>query len=192
MVFYRKTTIAVAPRSRLDLEQTAEEYLGILSPESLERPVALDVSRMMDRLEEELGIVFGVDDLPVGDEGYTDPERREIIVDTQAYRAMLAGNGRARHTCVHEVGHIPHIPQITSVIRDGGPQLARRLDVEAPIYCCPEWQADGVAGAMLMPRATTPAVFRAGGLQAVANTFQVSRAAARTRVNVLSKLRLLP
>jgi hypothetical protein len=143
---------------------------------------------MMDRLEDHYGIGFSVQDLDLGEEGHTDPIAREIVVDTEVYTDMLAGKGRARFTCTHEVGHLPHLRQAKDIIRDGGPRLARRLNVDVPIFRDPEWQADGIAAGLLMPRSTVPLVYSRGGVAAVRDCYQVSTAAAVARVNVLRGL----
>ena len=104
---------------------------------------------------------------------------------------MLAGNGRARHTCCHEAGHIPHIGQANAIIRDGGPKLARRLNVSVPVYMDPEWQADAIAGALLMPRSTVPEIYGRGGVEAVSDFYQVSYRSAEVRVSVLRGLHVL-
>lgn len=187
----RKTAFVVSPKSRISIELSAERYLELLYPENLRTPTQLDVRRMMDRLEDEFEVGFGVADLPEGEEGYTDPATREIIIDTKVYRAMLAGDGRSRLTCAHEVGHIPHISQVNSVIRDGGPRLARHQNISAPVYCDAEWQANCFASSLLMPRATTPQVYRRGGEAAVMESFGVSFSAASVRITTLRKQGLI-
>src|SRR5688572_16853187 len=124
---------------RIELELLAERYLRDLYPDNLVRPTVLDVRRLMDKLEDYFQVDFAVEDLAPGEEGYTDPLERKVVVDTKVYKGMLAGKGRPRHTCCHEVGHICHIGQFNQIIRDGGPDLARRLDVTTPIFRCPEW-----------------------------------------------------
>lgn len=187
----RKTAFVVSPKSRIALEQMAEEFLGRMYPENLRRPIQLDVANMMDRLEDEYDIVFGVADLPEGDEGYTDPATREIIIDTSVYCAMCSGDGRSRLTCAHEVGHIPHIPQVNSVIRDGGPRLARHQNISAPVYRDAEWQANCFASSLLMPRPTAPSVYRSGGHEALMEIFGVSYSAADVRISTLLKQGLI-
>lgn len=183
-----RAAFAALPKSRLDMEMLAEKYIAMIYPANLISPTRLDVLDMMDRLEKHLGVVFGVQDLGLFEEGYTDPLNREIVIDTVVYYAAEQGDGRCRLTCCHEAGHIQHISQVRQIIRDGGPQLARRLNVLVPLYCDPEWQANAVAGALLMPRTTTPIIYCEGGIDAIVDYFRVSRAAAEKRVRDLKKL----
>ncbi len=184
-----RAKFAAAPQSRLDMETLAESYLKRFYPENLARPRKLNVAELMDRIEE-LGIVFGVEDLPEGEEGHTNPLTKQIIVAPEVYQSMLAGDGRARQTCVHEVGHVQHIRQVNDIIRHGAPILARSINVVVPSYMDPEWQAHSVGSAMLMPRPTFDEVYNRGGVDAVSEFFAVSRSSAEVRTNVLRDLRV--
>ncbi len=186
-----RATFAATAMSRINLEEMADRYLNAMYPQNLIVPTRLNVVQMMDRLEKHFGIVFGVSEVDAGEEGHTDPIKREIVLSHSVWSDLETGDGRARQTACHEVGHIHHIRQVRDIIRDGGPQLARRLNVEVPIYRDPEWQANGIGSAMLMPRSTTPIIYRRGGITEVVEFFQVSSQNAEVRINVLRRLGLL-
>lgn len=193
MNLFSRATFAAHPRSLLDLEVLAERYLERMYPQNLEVPTRLDVIGMMDKLEDHFGIIFGVSEteLDNGEEGHTDPFKKQILVATHVYEGLKLGDGRARQTACHEVGHIQHIRQIRKILRDGRPQLARQVNVVVPVYQDPEWQAHRVGSALLMPRTTVPAIYRQGGIAAVTDFFQVSISNAQSRIKVLQRLNVL-
>src|SRR5690606_10799293 len=96
------------------LDIAARELLSRYEPDHLRRPGKLDILSLADALE--FGrerIVFGATNLEGGLEAFTDPVRREIVIDNDSvYRPALAGDGRARQTISHEIGHIMHITQV--------------------------------------------------------------------------------
>jgi Zn-dependent peptidase ImmA (M78 family) len=184
----RLAAFAASPISRDTAERFAEHVLEVMYPENLTTPTRLDVVRMLDDLEEAAGIVLVVKDLGLREEGHLDPDAKELVIDTKVYAAAVRGDGRARFTCAHEVGHLPHMSQVHEVIRDGPAQLARRLNVQVKAYRDPEWQASAIGSALLMPRRTVPEIFAKGGITAMVSQYGVSVRAAEVRVSVLRQI----
>lgn len=181
----RRAAFKATPMSRIDCERRAEDLLTKLAPKALLVPTKIDVVECLESLEA-FGVGFGVQDLPPDEEGFTDPERHEIVISTPVYLAALERRGRARQTCAHEIGHLHHIVQARAVIRHStAPELARRINVDVPIYCHPEWQAERIGSALLMPRTTFPAVYAKGGVTAASEVFGVTRRNAEVRADVL-------
>lgn len=179
-----------APRSNRDLAQAAVDMLVRYRPELLKTPGSLDILELLDDLEDgRENVVFGTRDLEPGLEGFTDPERREIIVDyLTVYSAARAGDGHARQTCAHEVGHIQHISQVTALIKHfTAPQLNRVINVRVAPFRHPEVQAHRFGQALLMPPGPCAEVYRAGGLGAVRECFQVSGSNALSWIKALQR-----
>lgn len=103
-------------------------------------------------------------------EGAVDPLRRALYVREDVYDAAEKGNGRARFTIAHEIGHA--VMHVGTLNRAG---FARTI----PAYRDPEWQANRFAAALLMPRLL---VSQYSTVAEVVDAFHVSSAAARLRL----------
>lgn len=67
-----------------------------------------------------------------------------IYIKDPVYEGACAGNGRDRFTIAHEIAH-------ALLIRDDSIVLYRGTNIDLPVYRNPEWQADCLAGELLVP-----------------------------------------
>lgn len=51
------------------------------------------------------GIEYAVQELALGEEGFYDSQRRELILSPESYEGLLEDKGRSRFTLAHELGH---------------------------------------------------------------------------------------
>lgn len=180
-----RVSVAVQPQSYRSIVQSTVPLLRALDPDHLRRPGRLDVLKLVDRLEDYSGVLFTVRDLSPGEEGYADPFERELVVTNEVYKGASAGNGRDRQTICHEIGHVPHIDQLTSVVRHGARLSRRDFNVYVAIFQDPEWQAHNYARALLMPPTQAASVFEKGGIAAIEDAFGVSTSNAEGWIRVL-------
>ncbi len=107
------------------------------------------------------------------DEGLTVPEEHKIKIRLDVLEAAYQGNGRARFTIFHEIGHyFLHLNQ--------PPCLARNMSI--PPYERSEWQANVWAAELLMPAH----IVKGMRIDEIIQECQVSREAANYH---LSKIR---
>ncbi len=100
-----------------------------------------------------------------------------IRLREDVYDGAVHGNGRDRFTAAHELGHFfMHDPASISLARIHN-------NSKLPAYRNPEWQANEFAGALLMPAYGIVGL----SVEDIAVNCGVSRAAARVRLNNLSK-----
>lgn len=136
-----------APVSGAGLEETAlqmRRFFGVA-----DRPFF----PILEILEHVLPIAFGDDySFEIGDvddlgpeHGRTYPDERRVILREDVYVNLTEHRGRDRFTAVHELAHL--------VLHDRR-RLSRRLSSSGPLktYRDPEWQANRLAGSLLMPR----------------------------------------
>ncbi|MGO8468354.1 ImmA/IrrE family metallo-endopeptidase [Rhizobium leguminosarum] len=113
-----------------------------------------------------------------GAEGLADPNGEFIIIREDVYEKAVGGDGRARFTIAHELGHFflhTGIPLARSVTGDG-----------VKPFCKSEPQANQFAAEFLMPRSLiTPSMNRFN----IAINHGVSDEAANLRFKYLSNLR---
>jgi hypothetical protein len=141
----------VNPLSRRKIELVAEHFLSKVQPGCLGAPIPFDVERCLDVVLPRWGYQPDLVDLGPGIEGLTDPINKLVRIPPHVHEKMVAGNGRARFTVSHEIGHvILHAQQVREIMVNCGQDgLKRRSDINA----CrdPEWQANAFAAALLMP-----------------------------------------
>lgn len=79
-----------------------------------------------------------------GKEGETIPSCNNIKIREDVYEKAVAGDGRARFTILHEIGHL--------LLHDNDRVALCRTSGESPVkpYENPEWQADAFAGELLI------------------------------------------
>lgn len=77
-------------------------------------------------------------------EGETIPSLNTVRIREDVYEKAISGDGRARFTILHEVGHL--------LFHDNGRVALCRVSNNSAVkaYENPEWQADVFAGEMLM------------------------------------------
>lgn len=153
---------AVADNVRSQLGLTDQPYL----------PVMEIIEKVMDQH-------MGLLDFQIGSvkemgtaEGYTCPQGTFIMLREDVYRDAWQGQGRARFTAAHELGHWAlhaNVPLARATKGDG-----------TPAYMLAEPQANQFAAAILMPRGFINPYDTEGDL---AKRFGVSRDAARRRLS---------
>jgi hypothetical protein len=113
-----------------------------------------------------------------GLEAETYPDERIIRITLSCYEKACAGDGRARLTIAHEIGHFLMHANL-------GLRLARPAPTEkVPAYMCSEWQADCFAGELL----TAPEYLgNMPSIQDAANKFGITPSAARTQARAFIK-----
>lgn len=118
-----------------------------------------------------------------------------ISIREDVWARAEAGDGRARFTCAHELGHsILHFAELRdapghALFRDRVCTAREKLPPGVRIFESPEWQANKWASAFLMP-ITGIREFVAGrdetddecGIEEIAGNFKVSVSAARVRL----------
>lgn len=144
-----------------------------------------------------ISLSYGVLDLPAGVEAETRyfEDNNCIVVGLSAttYKHLERGQGRARHTLNHEVGHaVLHAEQLKrmSTLPHAAAALARAQEHR---FCeDTEWQADAFAAALEMPaRGLLALESRYGNLSSslVSSMMQVSVEAAVNRLNTFGTRR---
>lgn len=143
--------------SRNELELKAEEILADFDPESLRRPKSINVEVLIDiYLQRRTGWSLDIQDsLPAGIEGYTDPKEKTLILPEEVLSALVKGDGRARFTGCHEFSHVVlHGHQMSErmvSMNQNTEYLYRSERFSLKPYEDPEWQANYLASALLMP-----------------------------------------
>lgn len=143
-------------------------------------PIIEFIERVLDQKLGWLHFVVEDHENMEGAEGLTPPDGAHIILRDDVYEAACAGEGRARFTAAHELGHwIMH----TNV-------PFARVEVAHTIkpFRLSEPQANQFAAELLMPRDFISAMDTA---ETVARRHGVSQDAARNRLEFLRKKGLL-
>ena len=108
----------------------------------------------------------------------TYPHRHIIRLREDVYEQAIAGDGFARMTLAHEVGHLLEHS-------DAPLAMARRPASDAvPAYRGSEWQANAFAGALLMPACRIVDM----GEPSIASKYQVSITAATLQKRKMQEL----
>jgi len=180
---------AAAPKSRAAIEQTARWLLTAHYPDYLGRIAPIPVAEFAEfDMEVHYGFQLVVTELTGGLEAVTYPRHRTLGLAPDVYEALLSGDGRARFTTAHEIGHLfLHSDSADGFESGTGPPLYRKGQL--PAYRDPEWQADSFAASFLMPIATVQEFVRRMGTDEIRMSVAlgVSRMAARIRGEVLSE-----
>lgn len=178
----------VSPLSRKHIETIAVEVLRQFQPDCLKTPTPVDLEFLLEFVLPANGYYPDIVDLGPSIEGLTDPKSRTVCLSPDVYDDMGNGDGRARFTVAHEIGHvILHAHEIReTMVNRGKDGLARRSDIKP--YEDPEWQANAFAGSLLMPESAVREIVSRNtrkAVSAVANILRVSRAAADIRLRNL-------
>ena len=187
------------------IERIAARVRRVLAPD-IPLNDALPGLELFENLEEfgvrtrvsRISLSYGVLDLPAGVEAETryHGDKNCIVVGLSAntYQHLERGQGRARHTLNHEVGHaVLHAEQLKRI--STLPHAAAALDRAQDHRFCEdtEWQADAFAAALEMPaRGLLALEGRYGNLSAglVSSMMQVSVEAAVNRLNTFGTRRV--
>ena len=144
--------VPVRPMSRVDVEIASLTYLVDQAPEVLREPLELNVDRLLTLSipkshQYKLDLITAFE--TAGIEGQMHPAQRLIQLTESSYSLMCSGNGRARFTACHEIGHVLlHHDQFLGMIQNPA-RMKVQKDLKA--YVDPEWQADYSSSALLMP-----------------------------------------
>lgn len=118
----------------------------------------------------------------MGEEGVTLSGDNKIIIREDVYEKACGGDGRARFTIMHEIGHfILHSPERVVLCRFGPNSASSRI---AP-YEDPEWQANTFAAEFLMDYDLVKDM----DFKQISETCCVTYGAAKTRVGVIHRRR---
>ena len=142
-------------------------------------------------------LTYSVLDLPAGVEAETrfaaDDNAIVVGLSNDTYRDLERGQGRARHTLNHEVGHaVLHTEQLKkmSTLPHAAAAMARAQEHR---FCeDTEWQADAFAAALAMPARGLQDLERRYGtlsIGVVSSMMQVSAEAAFNRLNTFNERR---
>ena len=150
---------AVAPMSRIAIEQVAHTFVAKVSPSTLTGLAKLPVTEIVEfRLEKLFDVLFDVGDLPNDVEARFDGDT--LTLSTEVYEQLLQGKPRPRFTVMHEIGHCALHRTILRHLNSKKEQftavLYRRGALEA--FRDPEWQANAFAAAALMPIGAVQAI----------------------------------
>jgi Zn-dependent peptidase ImmA (M78 family) len=171
----------VPPRSWDNIHSVAESVRHGIGIGHLAHVPVVDVLEKV--LDYQLGMVrFEVGDYAemAGAEGLTDPNGQFIQIREDVYVAAVAGDGRARFTVAHELGHFflhTGIPLARSFKGDGVDAFRKS-----------EPQANQFAAEFLMPRQQ---LWRGISASDIARNHGVSDEAARNRIRYLSGKNLI-
>lgn len=201
MVYYAHGCKALTGHSRHSIELAAEQFRSeVTAVISAPPDQAFPAGELFERLDDVRVRGFGrgykldpaVADLGTGIEAATrvDGDRVVLTLSDETYRGLRRGDGRARFTFCHELGHaVLHVGLLRGmeVLPHLKGSLARG---EYPIYYDTEWQANAFAGSILVPAATLHRMKSSGetiSAAMIASTFQVSGSAAQTSLATLPK-----
>lgn len=135
----------VPPHSRADfrlLAKAVRKEFGI--PETDAFPVVAFLEFALPQLYDDFEYQI-VEAAVMGENhGMTFPDQHRILIREDVYEGAVAGKGRDRFTVAHEISH--------QLIHEGIPlTMARRDAGKLELYRNSEWQADCMAGELLMP-----------------------------------------
>lgn len=141
--FFRKRRgIVVPPLSTQVIRRFADQVRSaFVEDEQVELPIMDILEFRMGRVLQ--GFYIDVQDRETmgDDEGRVVAGQLAIVLREDVYESAWNGNGRARFTASHELGHFLMHRTVT---------MARARDDGDKIFCDSEWQADTFAGTLLM------------------------------------------
>lgn len=138
MAYKRKLGHRVRPLNTATIEAAARKCRDSFK---LEKPY-INVCGLLEALREMKVLDFTVvEDSELGDEeARTYPNERHILISNTVYEGAADGDGRARFTIAHEIGHLD--------LHKGQTPMFSRGDHK--IFEDSEWQADTFASEFLM------------------------------------------
>ncbi|OUO95540.1 Zn peptidase [Gordonibacter sp. An232A] len=161
----------VPPCSRQDLRNLAAKMHGLLRYDGKSPFPVVDVVELV--LPEIIpGFDFQI--LPEkemgADHGRTYPDRHLMLIRQDVYDRACMGHGRDRFTIGHELSH--------QLLHEGVDVALARSDNQHKTFEDSEWQADALAGELLMPHSR----IRNLSVGKIVDIYQVSPSAARTQL----------
>lgn len=136
----------VPPRSRRELlmhAHTIHEVLGYKGDSPF--PILKLAEHVFYKVYEDYDFEVATE-VELGDDlGKTFPDKHLIRIREDVYKAAVQGQGLARAVVAHECGHLLLHQNIPVAM------ARREATKELPAYKSSEWQANAMAGALLMP-----------------------------------------
>lgn len=129
----------------------------------------------------EFGVLTELDLGPIPGCCLSDPNYKGIYLRSDIYDGLCEGDGYARFTACHELGHL--------LLHSNRTLFRQDINQSIPRYQDPEWQADRFAAAFLMP---AKRMRGCGNLGEVRTQFGVSAQAAKVRAEQLNLHRMIP
>lgn len=129
-----------------------------------------------------LGLGYGLEDLPFGEEAKYDPGTNCILLAPCTYELLYADQPRARFTFAHELGHaVLHGAYLQEALAGRVPhRMYKRSTI--PAFVDPEWQANAFAASFMMPASAFTKCVREGmTIEGLARYFKASPQAVRFR-----------
>ncbi|KAF1079424.1 MAG: hypothetical protein GQF41_4304 [Candidatus Rifleibacterium amylolyticum] len=183
-------TLVVPPQSYKSIGTKSEKFLQDFYRQGLTTPCRIPILEIVNdwpEFEEQTGFQLVAEELPPGVLGRTDFVNNLITIPPETCVAAKNGDGRARFTIAHEVGHVwLHNVFFKGCILENRILTANRACMKT--YEDPDWQAEAFASALLMP-STTMATAISNGLSIadMQMLFQVSYKAAIKRTEIMKK-----
>ncbi len=165
----------VPPRSWDSIGQLTDTIRANFSLTSVAKfPIIDFIEKVLDQRFELLTFCVGEYWAMDGAEGHVDPVAKILTLREDVYLAACQGEGRARFTAAHELGHF---------VMHSGPKLQRAPSgMTVPRFQLSEPQADQFAAELLMPRM----MMRSTDTEAdVMSRHGVSKSAAANRIRFL-------
>lgn len=137
----------VAPSSFCDIEKSAIRVWEKL-PKVADHPYLIDCKCLLEIYLPNKGFVYEVD-TPLNDPdlrasaAYTQPQMGRIVIREDVYNAIFNDHPYARHTILHELGHID-LNHVMTFNR-------KSISENHYFYEDSEWQADTFAAALHVP-----------------------------------------
>lgn len=171
----------VPPRSWDNIHSEAEKIRSALRISDLEFvPIVDVVELMLDQQLNFLRLEFGTHEEMDGAEGFCDPKGEFIQLREDVYKAAVRGDGRARFTIAHELGHF--------VLHNNIPMQRKPHAAKIASYKLGEPQANQFAAEFLMPRKFIKRGATRAGLMAAHG---VSETAASNRIDFMRSRNLI-
>lgn len=161
----------VPPRSRTDIRTFTTKIREYIDKPSGAFPITNFLEFVMPSLDSEYSFEV-CSEAELGDDmGLTSPDRHIIRLREDVYLKACDGDGCARMTCAHELGHyILH--------SEGQLNFSRTFaDDTTPRYMHSEWQANCFGGELLVP-VTDRAIIVASDIDSISQLYGVTHQAA--------------
>ncbi|QDV23442.1 ImmA/IrrE family metallo-endopeptidase [Aureliella helgolandensis] len=183
----------VEPLSYREIEEISLRQLERHFPDLLLAPGPVDVIETWELLHDIYKFDTSVTStLPHGVEGRTWPDHRVEVSDA-TYTLACRGDPRSRFTVIHECAHVwQHASQIRNVLESGSTLRLNRRD-SIPTFRDPEWQANAITAAYMMPACALKILKKRRPLSArlLMQVFNVSYSAANVRLDVVNRKNLI-
>ena len=141
-------------------------------------PIVEFIEKILDQRLEFVRFEVGTETEMKGAEGFTCPKGEFIMLRQDVYEKACEGEGRARFTAAHELGHL--------ILHTGVPLARTTVKNSFPAYRLAEPQANRFAAELLMPQTF---MLREDDAQSVTKRHGVSYESAQYRINTISKKR---